>query len=239
MTHRFLLLALSLFLASAQAADPHPGKYILDRDTGTLDIRRDAQGRLIFEMQSVGGNCHVCDVSGVIRDGVGSTDEKPPYRCDISFKSVGHALEVAPITEDACRANCGMRAGFDGTYRVPPARCTFSGRDIQNKEFLVLYRARRYAEAAATLEALASQCGEFIGWIEIDRLRNDLALAQYHSGNPAQCMATLGKTIAGNVKDEEALKGDLPPCDYDNYIEIAKATWFNKKMCAKGLKPKR
>jgi hypothetical protein len=238
MTRRFLLLALSLFLVSAKAADPRPGKYILDKDTGTLDIRRDARGVLVFEIQTIGANCHTCEVSGVIRNGVGSAGSLPEERCDIAFKGDGGGLELVPITDDTCRAYCGARASFEGTYRIPPPSCTVSSRQTRNKEFLVLYRAHRYIEAAAMLEAHASQCKEFMSWIEIDQLRNDLALAHYHSGAYAQCIATLNTTTAGGFKDETELKNTLPPCDFDNYSEIAKSTWFNKKMCLKAMKRK-
>lgn len=239
MPRRFLLLFLALFLVSAKAADPRPGKYVLDQDIGTLDVRRDAQGKLVFDIQSVGSDCHICQVSGVILHGVGSTDDTPPYRCDISFEGNGQTLEVRTITSEACGQHCGVGVSFEGKYRLPPPRCTPASRKTRNEEFLRLYRAHHYAEAAAMLEALASECGEFIGWIEIDQLRNDLALAQYHSGHSAQCVATLGKTIAGDVKDEEGLKRTLRPCDHTNYIEVAKSIWFNKKMCAKALKRKR
>jgi hypothetical protein len=77
-----------------------------------------------------------------------------------------------------------------------------------------------------------------MNWIEIDQVRNDLALAQYHSGEFQQCLTTLNDTLAGTVKDEVELKSGngnvyLPPCDFDNYIGVAKATWFNKALCTK------
>ena len=80
-----------------------------------------------------------------------------------------------------------------------------------------------------------------MNWIEIDQVRNDLALSQYHNGEYSQCVETLNATIAGKVKDEAELKGGnnssvyLPPCDFDNYINVAISTWFNKAMCVKAL----
>jgi hypothetical protein len=75
-------------------------------------------------------------------------------------------------------------------------------------------------------------------WIEIDKVRNDIALSQYNSGNFDQCIDTLNETLVRNVKSEEELKAGnsdvyLPPCDLDNYIEIARSTWYNKALCTK------
>jgi hypothetical protein len=136
------------------------------------------------------------------------------------------------------------RGSFDGKYRVPPAACTASSRKAQRQKFLQLYRARQYAAAASILNMLTAQCTDFMNWIEMDEVRNDLALAQYHQGEFAQCVQTLNTTIAGQVKDEAELKSGtgaafLPPCDFDNYAEVAKATWFNKAMCVKVLAKKR
>ncbi len=83
-----------------------------------------------------------------------------------------------------------------------------------------------------------------MGWIEIDQVRNDLALAQYHNGEFQQCLATLNTTLAAKVKNEEELKAGnggvyLPPCDLDNYIGVAKATWFNKTLCTKAMSRRR
>lgn len=77
-----------------------------------------------------------------------------------------------------------------------------------------------------------------MNWIEIDQIRNDLALSQYHNRESSQCLETLNATLAAEFKDEEELKAGgprvyLPPCDFDNYICEAKATRFNKALCTK------
>lgn len=76
--------------------------------------------------------------------------------------------------------------------------------------------------------------------IEIDQVRNDIALAQYHKGEFSQCLQTLNATLVADVKDEEELKNGnggvyLPPCDFDNYVEVAKSIWFNKALCSKAI----
>jgi len=238
MLRYLLLLASVLFAAAASAAqpDPPPGNYVIEGDRGTLEIRKDAQHNLIFAIQTIGSNCHTCDLSGIIRKGVGSTlDDEPAFRCEVSFVKEGDGISVIPIAEEGCRSHCGARASFDGDYHRPPPSCTDAGRQKQHEKFLGLYRARRYAEAAGVLDTLAAQCTNFMNDNEMDRLRNDLALSRYHNGEFAQCVKILDLTIAGDIKNEQELKDTLPPCEFLNYLEIAKATWFNKNMCVKAL----
>jgi hypothetical protein len=249
MRHLRALLFLVVLTSPAQPAPPdiRPGQYVRDGDTGTLMVRRDEQNRLIFEIESTGANCHSCEVTGVIRAGLGHTDswaaDGTDSKCTIAFSSTGSGVLVEPTTMEECRSYCGARAGFDGTYRVPPSACTAAGRQKSRDRFLALYRSRGYRQAANTLQTLIENCGEFMGWIEKDKIRNDLALSQYHSGEFSQCVTTLNTTLAASFEDEKHLKTGgphvyLPPCDFDNYIGVAKSTWFNKALCTKS-KPRR
>ena len=233
-------------IASAEAAPREilPGQYIRDGDSGTLTIQKNEQNRRIFKIESVGGNCHSCGISGEIRGPTGHANswagDGSDSKCDIAFSAGRSAVDVNPITQDACRAYCGARGSFDGTYRVPSATCTSTGRQAKRDESLRLYRSRRFSEAANKLQTLTEQCRPFMNRIEIDQVRNDLALAQYHNGNFSQCLQTLNATLAADVKDEDELKSGkgntyLPPCDFDNYISVAKSTWFNKALCAKAV----
>jgi len=232
--------------ASAVAAQPQiePGKYIREGDSGTLTVQSLRHNKLRFEIESIGANCHLCSVSGVISGAIGHADswaaDESDSKCEISFSASRFALVVKPITQEECRYYCGARAGFDGTYRIPPAECTSVGRQKLRDSFLSLYRSHRFAKAAGALQSLIAQCSEFMNWIELDHVRNDLALAQYHNGEIEQCLATLNTTLAATVKDEEELKAGsgsiyLPPCDFDNYIDVAKSTWFNKALCTKAM----
>lgn len=231
--------ALGISSAAAATVEIQPGEYVRERDTGTLTIRRDEQKGLVFEIEAVGGNCHSCRVSGVIRGATGHADSWAPNgrdsNCDIAFSSSGSALAVRPTTAKECRPYCGARASFDGTYAVPAANCTSAARQEQRDRFLVLYRAKQFRQAAGTLEALIAQCGEFMGWLETDSVRNDLALSQYHDGRPSRCLQTLEATVAVQFKDEAGLKErwHLPPCDFDNYVDVARATWHNQALCTK------
>lgn len=238
---RFLLsgLLLSIGMSIALAAEPKPGTYIRDHNMGTLDIRRDASNKLLFEIHAIGGNGHICTPAGTIEGAVGRTaEEDPEFRCEIAFDSKGTEIVVNPITDDACRQECGARGWFDGIYRAPPANCTVSARQAQEDTFLVLYRARQYTKAGKVLDDMVARCEIFMSSMEFDKLNNDLALSQYHNGQYAQCLATINKTTAGEVRDEQELKASLTPFDFDNHIDIAKATWFNRGLCVKALEKK-
>lgn len=236
--------------ASAVAAQPEirTGQYVRDRDSGTLTIRSDEQNKRTFEIESIGGNCHSCSVSGVIRGSIGHADswaaDGSASKCIISFSADRSKVVVKPTTGEECRAYCGARAGFEGSYVLPPAACTSADRQAQRDSSLALYRSRRYSQAASTLQTLITRCGEFMNWIEIDQVRNDLALSQYHNSEISQCLETLNATQATKFKDEEELKAGgphvyLPPCDFDNYVGVAKATWFNKALCTKAMTKRR
>lgn len=233
-----VLVAAAAYACAAPQSGPLPGTYVRDNDTGTLVVRKDEQNKLVFEIESIGGNCHECAVSGVIRGATGhaggGAGDGSDSKCDISFSSSPSSVAVTPI-DDECRDYCGARAGFEGTYRRTPATCTRSGRQTQRDRFLLLYRAHRYPLATSTLQTLIHQCREFMGSIEIDQVLNDLALSQYQNGDFSRCLETLDATSAGVVEDEEVLKAAMTPCDFENYIDVAKSTWFNRALCKKAM----
>ena len=242
-----LILRVALLIAraapvTATPAEVKPGKYYRDRDTGTLQIDRRGRDGLTFEIESVGGNCHSCSISGRLRGASGLTDEGNGLTCKVSFKTVGTAIKVEPSAE-GCRDFCGARAGFDGTYRALPKACTPEARQARRDQISLLYQASRYSAAVNALNNLMDQCKDHMNWIEIDQVRNDLALSQYHNGRPAECLATLKSTLADGFDGEEDLRvGNtvyLPPCDFDNYSPVAKAIWFNRTLCERAVQRSR
>lgn len=245
---RIFFLVLFVYTDTLMAKDQsklQPGRYIFDRGMGVLLIKSDGKAGLTFEISTVAGNCHTCDLSGAISGTIGYMDswaeDGNKSKCEILF-TVDHSnILVKSLKFDECRAFCGARAGFDGLYRKPPAKCTDQGRKQQQEQFLRLYKSHHYAQAEKILQNQLKQCPNFINWIEKDEVRNDLALAQYHNGEYQQCLDTLNTTLVANVNDEDELKEGkdgfyLPPCDFDNYIHVAKSTWFNKALCSKALK---
>lgn len=227
----------SLWLVSAYATDAVPlGEYVLTGDRGRLKIER-RDGKEIFSIDSMGGNCHTCDLSGRLSGTTAETVDEVPSNgntvCRIRMNPSpdGGQITVEPLTEEACRQYCGMRAGFNGVYRKPQGRCTKPGQRNARDAFIRNYRAKRFNEAVAVLRPVLEQCSEFLDWIEVDRVRNDLALAYLRTGNTEQCVETLRVTTAFEYADEKALRKELPPCDFDNYLPTAQATWHNMRLC--------
>ena len=236
---RFALIIVGMLIGTGigYAADTvPPGEYVLTGDWGRLKVEQ-RNGKKIFSIDSMGGNCHTCGLSGRLVGTTAETVVDDPSNgdmvCRIRVKPSpdGRQITVEPLTEEACRQFCGMRAGFDGVYRKPQGRCTKAGQRNARDTFARNYRAKRFNEAVAVLRPVLEQCNDFLDWIEVDRVRNDLALAYLHAGNSEQCAETLRNTRAFEYADEEALRGGLPPCDFDNYIPTAKATWHNMRLC--------
>lgn len=243
----FVVLILTTISAAAEEPPaPSPGEYFRQNDSGTLTIKRDQDNQLVFEIESIGGNCSSCSISaplnGTTAIAVGDVEDADS-KCTVSLRPDGTGVDVDPLTEEACRYFCGASAGFSGTYRIQPAACAAETRRASRNEALGLYRSQQYAEAASSVEALISRCADYMSWNELDQLRNDLALSQHGNGESAQCLETLQTTRAGEVKDEEELEaGDivfLPPCDFDNYIQIARSIWATRDVCKNAAQPAR
>lgn len=233
-----LLIANSVAAGSTPSVTISPGKYIRSGDSGTLTVSSESSGELKFEIESIGSNCHVCSVSGAIRGKVGYANDGDT-KCRIAFERNASGLEVSPTTPEECRYYCGMRASFDGSYKIPLANCTRKSQQTRRDEFIKLYRAHSYKKAGDGLLALLSQCSEFMNWIEKDSVRNDLALAQFHNGDAAACLKTLETTQAAKYPNKENLKEHFPPCDFDNYEGVAQSTFYNKALCEKAGAGKR
>lgn len=240
---RFAATVLTGFLvwhsvAAAEAAGQSvaPGRYIAVGDWATLVVKKTPDGPVRFEIDAVGANCHVCTLSGVVLGNIavadGAADPGASAPCRISLQRGIAGVSVTPVSGESCRDYCGMRADFAGLYKLPPAACTQKQQAARRAGFLSLYRAKKFAEARESLESLLAECREFLNWIEIDKVRNDLALAQYRAGDARACLMTLAETRAGKVRNEDEL--GLLPCDNDSYIATARATWHNQKLCGRG-----
>lgn len=219
---------------TSKATGLQPGTYIRSHSSARMTIEGTAPSQITFEIESAGANCHTCAVSGTVKDGVGIAEPwaaNDEHSCQIGLVKTGSAIDVNPLTETECRPYCGMRASFEGRYRRPPRTCSAKSQQARRDRFLTLYRAGNFRGASQTLHSLLAECEEFIDWITIDRIRNDLAVAQFHNGDRSACMATLHSTLAAKYGGEDALKLELPPCDFDNYIGVAKATWNNQSLC--------
>ena len=230
-----LLLLIAVNAYAEAGTELKPGDYIFDQDAGVLSLQRKSNGQLHFTINTIGSNCHTCELSGKIQgtQAIALTDENKP--CRFTIKAQGTMLEVDNLSGE-CRYFCGARGYFEGRYYSSPPHCTAKARRATRERFFKLYKAHSYGPAQKILEDLLAQCPQFMDFIEQDKIRNDLALAQYHDGHPEACLKTLAKTIVG-----ESAEGEIPlaPCDSDNYAETAKAVWFNQKLCRKPKKGSR
>lgn len=237
MAAAMLAVSCGVFMNGLYAAAPVEGAYIRERDSGVLMVKKSDEGKLVFQLDSYGANGHSCSVDGTIIEGIGY--DSAEAACQIAFKQLAPSkLEVQPITYEECRQYCGMRAYLDGEYVIPPATCTTKGVKVRRNQFLKLYRGRDYTRAAEKVKLLIAECGWFIDWITIDDIRNDLAIAQFHAGDPDACRQTLAETLAAGYSDVQELKDNLPPADADSYERVAKATFYNRGLCSKSTKRK-
>ena len=64
------------------------------------------------------------------------------------------------------------------------------------------------------------------GWVQ-----NDLALTQHRLNDNAACRATLNPLLELASKPDKVIEGDYPPSDAAAFLELAKATRYNMKLC--------
>ncbi|WP_244110087.1 hypothetical protein [Burkholderia arboris] len=216
----------------ADAAAVEPGEYLYVEGSHAHGVLLVKGGR--FAIDTIGGNCHTCSLTGTLKNnmGVASGDGET---CRISITGDRGTLKVNSGSADGCRSYCGARAMFDGEYRQPAAACTDRLRTARLTQARAQYAKKNYAAAEAAFTSLIGECARDMDWIEVDRVRSDLALTQYHLGERAKCLATLSQTTAMLNHDDRDKEGDpsfgLPPCDADNYQSTGKAILHNATLC--------
>lgn len=233
-------LILTVVLAAlpfcAQAGAVVPGQYITEHGWGRLTVKPPTEGRLLFVIDAVGANMHVCNLEGEIRAGkavLESSDANKP--CVVTFAAQANGVAVATTTGEQCREFCGMRAQFEGVYLKPAPGCDDASRARTRKTFKQHYDKKAYAEALATLAPVLQQCAPTLDWLERGWIRNDVALTQLKLGQAAACLATLQPLAEDAALSDEAVREGYPPSDAESYLPIVKATRTNLRLCkAKG-----
>ncbi|WKB52372.1 hypothetical protein [Eleftheria terrae] len=228
------LLALAAGMAQAAPAIA-PGEYLTEHGWGQLTVRPGTQGRQRFELQTEGGNAHVCELGGeILPDGRlhidGSDADEPP--CHATARLQGRGVAIAHDDADACRQWCGARARFEGLYLKPAAGCTLSEVGRSRAEATRHYKAGRHAQARARLESLLADCSATLGWVDTHWIRNDLALTQYKLGDLAACLKTLEPLAADAAKSDAALREEwVSPVMEDSYLGPVRAARTNLRLC--------
>jgi len=229
-----LLIAAVVATPAVMAQTPSPGDYVMPPD-GSLSVKVSKDGASTFEIGVTGSNAHYCSLKGKIKDNIGyaeSEDASDP-QCSILFTSEQSGLKVSITTGSACGDFCGMNVWFEGTYIPLPTGCSSSELKTTRESFTTAYRSKDYSHAYDTLSSMFHQCRNFLDWKEIDSVRNDLAVTQYHLGHQEECIGILKDTIGATQTNIEKLKSSLPPSDFEYYLPVAKATWYNLKICGK------
>ena len=220
--------------APAAVATPPAGTYLADSGSGTLVVRRHADGSADFTLEALGVNGHSCGLDGAIVDGIASLDiREPPKRCVVSFHPDRQGVGVAADTFDECRTFCGARASFDDSYYVAPAICQDAARRKAGNEFGALYKAGKYDAAYARLAPTLQACDRFLGAPDDASLRDDLAITLFHLARHADCKAVLAPVLDGYPRTEDELRDQLPPADFEALLPYAKAAWHNDQLCSR------
>ncbi len=218
------VLCLQAGLAGAQVANPPTGEYIFERGSGLLHVKPGGA----FDISTVGANGHSCQLDGRIVGGKAKLAGSP---CVVNFKTTGETVVITTNGADQCRENCGMRASFKGTYTRPSPACTIDAVSTSRKRFKQQYDAKNYGAAEGTLSAVLSECEKTLDWLSTSRIRNDLAITQFKTGDKAACLKTLQPLAEDASRTDADIKDGYPPADAEDYLPIVKATRFNLKMC--------
>lgn len=218
-------------LAVVLAAGPKAGTYIRDGGSGTLVL---SKGHFSFDV--LGANAHLCQFEGAWNGERGVTDEGG-YRCEVKLEPRGDAIEVTPVDAEACRAFCGARAYFDGTYLTPPKGCARRELAKTRATFKAQYGKKQWSAAVATLRPVVASCFSVVDRFERAWILNDLALAQHHAGDDAGCLATL-EPLAGYRDEDPDAPGGREPAFEQEFERLVRATSTNAKLCGYAAPPR-
>lgn len=230
-----VLLLLPCF-ALASETIIKPGLYMTKGGWGELRIATEPTGALIFQLTTTGANDGICDLSGRIagNQAIAQLDletQASSPTCTVSFKRTGTAIKVSAPSDDACSYFCGNAVGFTGEY-IPLSRdCGATTIEQQRARFHREYARKAYGNALRALQPLLQHCERFLEPITEGWIRNDLALAQYHRRQPAQCLRLLQplRTAASDIEEGvSGMRGDFRA----KFTEMLEATAYNLALCS-------
>lgn len=222
------------FIAHAQAqAQVAPGEYVFERGRGTLRITPGSGDTLKFRINTVGGNFHICEVEGVIRNNEARMEESAHEKlpCIITFAAQKNGIAVGSKHEYACSTYCGVRAHFDGFYTLPQPSCAPSQVRRARDQFKATYDRKQYAEALGLLKPVLEKCGALLHDYDEGWVRNDLAITYYRLGHTTVCRDTLLRWVDLARQSDAAIKDGYPPSDAEEMLRLARATRANMKLC--------
>lgn len=219
--------------AVAQQGKLALGEYIMERGWGVLRLETGPKGELMFSIEAVGGNDHVCGVDGEIRGGKSVLDGIDNKKCVVGFRPKGEGIEVTINSDIVCNYSfCGQGAFFDGVYlKVAPA-CTVDAVNTTRAAFKQRYDRKDYAAARDLLGPVLKQCARTLRRHDGSWMRNDLAITQYRLGDTAGCRQTLQPLEKEVRQSEDDLLSEFGLIPGQRYLSVLKATRTNLKLCS-------
>lgn len=227
--------ALALIALPLAAIAIEPGEYDREKSTGTMVVKRDKSGKLLFTIESFGGNGHTCSLEGEIKGGSARLDgDDPKQPCVVKFVQGKAGIEVQGGPALACQFYCGVQAEFNGVYMKAPAVCRPDGVDKTRAAARKAYDRKDYAEAQKLLAGALKDCKPFLGWLTEGRTRNDLAITLHKLKDFAGCREVLKPLAEDAAMKDSQIRENYPPMDADLYLPIVKSTRVNLKLCTEG-----
>lgn len=228
--HRIGTISLLVFSSIAMAIEP--GEYTTEKSWGTLIIKREKTGRLLFNIDSMGGNGHSCTLEGEIKQGKAILEaDDPKQPCVVTFTQGKDGIKVDRSPGMACQFYCGVRATFEGTYMKAPAACRPESVDKTRASARKAYDGKNYEVARNLLGSALKDCKTFLASLTEGWLRNDLAITQHKLKDLAGCRETLQPLAAEAALKDAQIREDYPPTDADVFLPMIKATRVNLKLC--------
>lgn len=214
-----------------------PGEYVTERGWGRLFLK-EQEGSLTFSLESLNGE-DTCGLDGTIQGNLGTANgDNGPSSCKVKLTRTPQGIEVAAATPEECEIFCGYNGDFAAPYLRVEDECGRDDLDRTRARFRRLYNGKNYKAALATLSPVLANCLPTLEWEEEGAIRNDLAIAQYKNGLPAECLVTLDKYAEDAGKDDEAVTDGWAPALADRYLAIVRAARTNIDLCRIGLMKK-
>jgi hypothetical protein len=232
LTFAVFLFLLGTPLRAAENNAPPPGEY--DTQNGTLDIER-ANGKTTFHIVSVNPeNGHTCEIEGEIHGHAATVSTVDPASghstCVVTFGTTSEGIKV-DSDGDACQESCGAGMQFDDTYMKPAPECTGAALKETRRKFSSAYAAKDYSGALQRLQPLLARCGDARNPADVDALRNDIAITQYHLHDLAGCLETLAPLRDEAAKSDEQLEAEYSLFMMQNRRASIHAARTNLRLC--------
>lgn len=234
---RLWLLAAGLLTAPAWSAPSlAPGQYLTEGGWGSLQIKPAKKNRQAFNIDTMSPSGNLCQLEGVIRNAQARLgDDSQGMLCQIRFEANAEGILVDSNQVENCRSFCGLNAYFERQYLRAAPICLKP--NSQRQQFRQLYDQKQYGQALAVLTPLLTNCSQVLNLLDLNWIRNDIALSQYHLNQPDACRDTLKPLLKDAARSDEDLKAELPWMLQEPYLRIIKATRTNLKLCNRLASP--